>query len=100
MTKVSKGRPWKILSVTHFLMIISGTEYRRFSRICVLPRPLPLLPLEFKTIPSIFVALIFLARCLSLPRLGFVLSLAESGDINDEKSSLETEDPRLEMKRN
>lgn len=47
-----------------------------------------------------FCALLFLDRCLNLHRFGFVLSLAESGDASDEKSSLETEDPRLETKRN
>lgn len=74
-------------------MIISGTEYRRFRNVWLPPRPLPLLPLEFK-VPSIFS--IFLALCLNFLRFCFVLSLTiESGDANDEKSSLETEDPRL-----
>lgn len=38
---------------------------------------------------------LFLDRCLNLTRLRFDLSLSESGDASDEKSSLETEDPRL-----
>jgi hypothetical protein len=40
---------------------------------------------------------VFLDLCLNFARFGLALSLtAESGDASDEKSSLETEDPRLE----